>query len=201
MQKFFQIVSAGILGGLVWSLGFVCLSAIYFGISRFADRRRAERAAAELQQTAQRDAEYCRLIERTADTKGDSVRRPRDWKLRRDFALRRDGHRCTRCGSTISLQVHHKQSASATHDHSGGNLETLCIYCHAKEPARGHGQALLSRNIKSRMKKHHLLRSTSRKLHRCEGCGGDIARGESNYRENYMYGRRLCEKCVLSLPP
>ena len=44
---------------------------------------------------------------------------------------RRDGYKCTRCGTTKRLQVHHKIPYRETHDNSLENLITLCARCHA----------------------------------------------------------------------
>ncbi len=60
------------------------------------------------------------------------------WKKRRDQVKARDGYRCTRCGSTHQLVVHHIVAWRKTHDDSPGNLTTLCRKCHHEiEPAPG----------------------------------------------------------------
>jgi 5-methylcytosine-specific restriction endonuclease McrA len=55
------------------------------------------------------------------------------WRLAREAARRRDGERCTRCGSTRNLQVHHIVPLSEGGDRFAlSNLTTLCRDCHAK---------------------------------------------------------------------
>ena len=185
----------------IWAFG-----VIYHWIDRFflAPRREAKTALeAELKAALKikREEEYQQQLERISQTPGPRVIRPRDWKSRREFALRRDGNKCKKCGSTLALHVHHVEAASASRDHSGTNLVTLCIYCHAEQPGRGHGKALLSRTLNSRMKKHRLVRHKSRKMHQCDSCKSEIQIGEFNYLENYQGGRKLCERCVFSLTP
>ena len=177
--------------------GMVCVSFAH----SFIERRRESRAKAEAERKTKKEEQYQQRIKETARTPGPRVLRPHDWGLRRDFALHRDNHQCQQCGSQIALHVHHIKAASASRDHSGSNLITLCIYCHAKQPGPGDGAALLSRTIKSRMKKHHLVRHRSRTTHRCEHCNADIHSGDFNYRQNYPGGAKLCEKCVYSLAP
>lgn len=57
------------------------------------------------------------------------------WTAARSAALRRDGHKCVRCGSEDHLQVHHLEHARGRHKrsdciHHQRNLETLCRECH-----------------------------------------------------------------------
>jgi 5-methylcytosine-specific restriction endonuclease McrA len=60
------------------------------------------------------------------------------WKLKRKQILIRDNHRCKRCGSDNSLQVHHRQYQRTTltgeylkpWDYDAQNLVTLCTHCH-----------------------------------------------------------------------
>lgn len=61
------------------------------------------------------------------------ARLPPDWKRRRLVVLKRDGHRCTRCGGTARLEVHHTNGDSNEIDH----LVTLCHDCHDRETIRG----------------------------------------------------------------
>lgn len=42
----------------------------------------------------------------------------------------RDGNKCAKCGSTESLQVHHKVHRSEGGTDSPDNLVTLCAACH-----------------------------------------------------------------------
>lgn len=53
-----------------------------------------------------------------------------DWKLIRLSAMERDGYRCTKCGKTDGLVVHHIVPWEQTQDNSLDNLMTLCVSCH-----------------------------------------------------------------------
>lgn len=55
----------------------------------------------------------------------------------REIALLRDGHKCTKCGSTDKIGVHHKDHSGKKENpnHSLDNLETLCNTCHCQEHA------------------------------------------------------------------
>ena len=44
--------------------------------------------------------------------------------------LDRDGHRCTRCGATEGLEVHHVLGAADDGPTTAENLITLCFVCH-----------------------------------------------------------------------
>lgn len=57
----------------------------------------------------------------------------------REAALKRDGYRCSACGSTRQLHVHHVVPISQGGPDSLGNLLTLCQKCHqrAHHPLRG----------------------------------------------------------------
>jgi 5-methylcytosine-specific restriction endonuclease McrA len=44
--------------------------------------------------------------------------------------LQRDGWKCQACGTTSSLEIHHKQHRSRSGDDSEWNLITLCAACH-----------------------------------------------------------------------
>ena len=49
----------------------------------------------------------------------------------REEVLRRDGWRCQCCGSSSSLEIHHKELRSHSGDDSEENLITLCAGCHS----------------------------------------------------------------------
>jgi 5-methylcytosine-specific restriction endonuclease McrA len=53
------------------------------------------------------------------------------WQKARAAARQRDGNRCTNCGSTVSLEVHHiKSLAEGGDEFALSNLRTLCRDCH-----------------------------------------------------------------------
>jgi 5-methylcytosine-specific restriction endonuclease McrA len=55
------------------------------------------------------------------------------WKSLRDAAIKRDGNKCQRCGSSKRLTAHHKlPRADGGLDHLD-NLKTVCGTCHIKE--------------------------------------------------------------------
>jgi 5-methylcytosine-specific restriction endonuclease McrA len=53
----------------------------------------------------------------------------------RELALIRDGYKCTKCGSTEDIGVHHidKTGKKENPNHALENLVTLCNHCHALE--------------------------------------------------------------------
>lgn len=55
------------------------------------------------------------------------------WKALRGEALVRDGRKCTRCGSTVILQVHHMIYRTRFEDSLLSDLITLCKECHQAE--------------------------------------------------------------------
>jgi 5-methylcytosine-specific restriction protein A len=61
------------------------------------------------------------------------------WRKIRQAALERDNHRCTRCGSTVRLNVDHRIPRSMGGDDSLSNLTTLCASCHSRKTARHDG--------------------------------------------------------------
>src|SRR6266487_5312321 len=53
------------------------------------------------------------------------------WQKAREAARQRDGNRCTACGSTENLEVHHiKSLAEGGNEFALSNLTTLCRSCH-----------------------------------------------------------------------
>ena len=46
---------------------------------------------------------------------------------------KRDGYRCTKCGSKYDLCIHHIIEVSKGGSNDDENLTTLCIFCHAEE--------------------------------------------------------------------
>lgn len=52
---------------------------------------------------------------------------PSNWTSIRKKVLKRDGHRCVKCGSSRRLEVDHKV---ASDDHRIEALQTLCAVCH-----------------------------------------------------------------------
>jgi 5-methylcytosine-specific restriction enzyme A len=71
----------------------------------------------------------------------------RTYRSNRKRALRRDGHRCRRCGATEGVQTHHIVPIPDGGSHHFSNLVSLCPRCHAKveaetRRARGGGDQL-----------------------------------------------------------
>lgn len=54
-----------------------------------------------------------------------------EWKAKRKHALDRDHHRCTACGSSKRLEVHHLTYRNFTNEPLH-DLATLCLGCHEK---------------------------------------------------------------------
>lgn len=51
---------------------------------------------------------------------------------------KRDGYRCTKCGSKNDLEVHHIIPISRGGKTVEINLTTLCGFCHSKQPRHNH---------------------------------------------------------------
>ena len=105
--------------------------------------------------------------------------KPQDWTARRRFVLERDGHRCTRCGSSAHLHVHHINKRSESIDHTTPNLVTLCIHCHAKED--GHGVGLVSALTAARASRLGYVRRRGRKTYTCSSCRAEIPKGTISF--------------------
>ncbi len=56
------------------------------------------------------------------------------WQRKRAERLRIDGYRCTHCGSTSRLEVHHERYPKSWGDEPITWLRTLCAQCHGAEP-------------------------------------------------------------------
>jgi 5-methylcytosine-specific restriction endonuclease McrA len=52
------------------------------------------------------------------------------WQELRDHVLKRDHHKCTKCGSTKDLEIDHIKAVTLGGDDSFDNLVTLCKSCH-----------------------------------------------------------------------
>ena len=50
----------------------------------------------------------------------------------RNRILAKDNHKCTRCGCSHHLQIHHIIKVSDKGTNHESNLITLCAFCHAK---------------------------------------------------------------------
>lgn len=61
------------------------------------------------------------------------IRNSKQYKEFRRQILERDGYKCTACGSTEKLQVHHIKEGSKYPEliMDSGNVITLCMKCHA----------------------------------------------------------------------
>jgi len=59
------------------------------------------------------------------------------WKRKKQIRLRIDGYRCTQCGATTNLQVHHKfdDYSNFMKEDPEKDLITLCKSCHEKTPS------------------------------------------------------------------
>lgn len=133
-----------------------------------------------------------------------SERRPRDWSLRRDYVFTRDGRRCTRCGATDNLHVHHVVPVSKRVDHSVSNLTTLCVHCHAEQD--GHGLRVVESTRASKATRLRYDARTARANYTCSRCGAALPRGSKTYvkRSDKVDGHwinrdvRICSSCMLS---
>lgn len=85
----------------------------------------------------QRDAQLRRDARKAV--KIAKYRYEREFDAIRPHILRRDGHRCQKCGSESDLHVHHKTPKSVGGTNGPGNLVTLCRGCHAMEHVNDNG--------------------------------------------------------------
>ena len=58
--------------------------------------------------------------------------RSEEWKRIRELRKNYDGYKCRNCGSTVNLQVHHKNYSFQGREDVKGDLTTLCGACHEK---------------------------------------------------------------------
>jgi hypothetical protein len=56
---------------------------------------------------------------------------PADWETRRTAIIQGDGERCTNCGNTRHLHLHHRIPLSRGGSNKVSNLELLCGDCHS----------------------------------------------------------------------
>lgn len=61
----------------------------------------------------------------------DVFKKSKYWKAIRELVLKRDNNRCTRCGNTEKLHIHHLSYINLGYEHLYlQDLVTLCGYCH-----------------------------------------------------------------------
>lgn len=160
--------------------------------ARAAGRARTERKEAAERRRAE--------LEARMNAAGDGSINPQDWRERKTYVSRRDGSRCVRCGGRAALHVHHKVPRSVSRDHSAGNLELLCVYCHSAE----HGRDLVTGSVvyklaraRRRFGKSIYTMRKARKDHFCGRCRTPILRGATYY--SGYWSAKYCERCFLSL--
>ena len=72
--------------------------------------------------------------------KNKLAREEREFDGKRETVLKRDGYRCTRCGTKKNLTVHHKDGNGRGKQEKNNvmrNLVTVCRACHSKEHTSG----------------------------------------------------------------
>lgn len=180
------------------------LVAVSLGIAAvawYAYRRR--QAAEDKQRSALFHEKLAAMREASMHDSRSHERRPRDWKLRRDYVLQRDGHRCTRCQASSNLHVHHVVPVSRRIDHSVSNLVTLCVHCHAAED--GHGSRIVAASREARATRFRFDKRKARSDYRCAQCGTALPKGSITYvkRSEKVDGlwqnsaKRICQRCML----
>jgi hypothetical protein len=200
-----------ILGKIIVYAGYKVFSAVKKELKENRERQRKEAELERLRREAELDKfrkEYAIKKEKAVkETRSDETR-PKDWDLRRDFVKERDGYQCSECGRTTKLHVHHKTPVSKSPDHSENNLVTLCVYCHAKQPSKGHGERLINSEIATQCEKYNYEKKKSRKNYICSICEETIKKGSSSYvKKSYQTNgwwenpnERICEECLLENP-
>jgi len=58
-----------------------------------------------------------------------------EWKIKRQFILNRDSHRCQQCGSNYWLEIHHLTYDRLYNEDNNSDLITLCKKCHKRADA------------------------------------------------------------------
>lgn len=138
---------------------------------------------------------------------------PPDWPERRAYVLNRDYHKCTKCGKTTDLHVHHIIPRAERYDHSANNLITLCHECHG----RIHGikfttyaRRELMIEIRARFFGHSKI-VLARKNHSCNYCSKTIMSNNHYYKiqgsvftftsRGTLIGdsAKICEQCAEKL--
>lgn len=128
--------------------------------------------------------------------------RPINWSQRKVYIKARDDYKCTICGSSLNLQVHHINPIKNGGSHSKDNLTTLCLECHSKQ--EGHSENLKKLHATNVLKKNRFKKTLSRKEHSCSICGKVIEKNEYYYSrkqstgEKY-YSEKLCSECAYDL--
>jgi 5-methylcytosine-specific restriction enzyme A len=71
------------------------------------------------------------------------VTRSKRWKAVRQLVKRRDGFKCTECGSRHRLEVHHRLSVRTNPElaFALSNLQLLCAGCHTRKTRAELGQS------------------------------------------------------------
>ena len=66
--------------------------------------------------------------------------------------LARDNHTCQRCGATgVPMEINHKDNTRGDGYNHDGNLETLCVPCHAVQTRRETAQGQARRAARRRL--------------------------------------------------
>lgn len=160
-----------------------------------------KRKAREAKERIERDLRNKEQHQLHMQTKGSEIN-PIDWNIRRNHVLRRDGNKCTKCGSTKDLHVHHIVPRSKIIDHSESNLITLCVNCHAQED--GHGEKVITSHNVLKASTFGFKKIKGRKDYRCSKCGSAIGKGNESYvRQQGRFrghwssgGERICIDCI-----
>lgn len=110
----------------------------------------------------------------------------------REAVLNRDGNKCTQCGRTTSLVVHHKDGNGRRHKTPNNNLDnliTLCRYCHPSQHAgKRTTTALTGAPCNGRKRAYSKLQCWSKAYECCIVCGCI----DSAHR-----GKGICNRCYL----
>lgn len=82
--------------------------------------------------------------------------------------LKRDGYKCTECGNTQKLEVHHKWPRRQGGSDSEKNLVTVCRLCHRKKESfidrirRRWKKTKVTDELGTRIYKHEINQETNR---------------------------------------
>lgn len=82
---------------------------------------------------------------------------PWNWEQIRKQVLERDGWKCTACGRTDHLHVHHIVPRSAGGSDELDNLTTLCVRCHSNQhPMNAQLRAIAEKQVGKVQQKVHI---------------------------------------------
>jgi hypothetical protein len=146
-----------------------------------------------------RKKKFLEINENAFTFDNDNPNRPINWNQRKLYVKIRDEYKCSICGSSLNLQVHHIIPIKDGGSHAKENLTTLCLECHSGQ--EGHSENLKKLHALNVLKKQRFKKTLSRKEHTCDICGKTIGKNEYYYSKTKstgekFYSEKLCSECA-----